>query len=85
MESKEITKNIESNKNESTKSKEELTINLNKRNKLRKLKKEIGESEITNEEYESRIREHYNNMVNIKYNDLYKWAKDEDNEDETTN
>ena len=30
-------------------SKDELTINLNKRNKLRKLKKDIGESKISGE------------------------------------
>jgi U3 small nucleolar RNA-associated protein 18 len=90
MESKEISQNTEQKKtdkdnNNLSKSKEELTINLNKRNKLRKLKKQVGESKITNEEYESRIREHYNNMTNIKMNDLYKWAEDEDNEDDTTN
>ena len=45
----------------------------------------INESKITNEEYESRIREHYNNVTNIKNNDLYKWAEGEDNEDDTTN
>ena len=65
--------------------KEKLTINLNKTNKLRKLKKEIGESKITSEEYELRIRDHYNNMNNIKNNDLYKWAEDEENEDANTN
>ena len=89
MEGKEITKSTESKKTDndknSNKSKEEIMINLNKRNKLRKLIKEIGESKITNEEYESRIKEHYNNMINIKMNDLYKWAEDEDNEDTTTN
>ena len=66
-------------------SKDELTINLNKRNKLRKLKKDIGESKISGEEYELRIREQYNNMINIKNTDLYKWAEDEENEDATTN
>ena len=65
--------------------KEKLLINLNKTNKLRKLKKEIGESKITSEEYELRIRDHYNNMNNIKNNDLYKWAEDEENEDANTN
>ena len=73
----------ESPKKEETK--EKLTINLNKTNKLRKLKKEIGESKITSEEYELRIRDHYNNMNNIKNNDLYKWAEDEENEDANTN
>ena len=73
----------ESPKKEETK--EKLTINLNKTNKLRKLKKEIGESNITSEEYELRIRDHYNNMNNIKNNDLYKWAEDEENEDANTN
>ena len=73
----------ESQKKEETK--EKLTINLNKTNKLRKLKKEIGESKITSEEYELRIRDHYNNMNNIKNNDLYKWAEDEENEDANTN
>ncbi len=89
MEGKEITKSTDLKKTDndknSNKSKEEIMINLNKRNKLRKLKKEIGESKITNEEYESRIKEHYNNMTNIKMNDLYKWAEDEDNGDGTTN
>ena len=66
-------------------SKEKLTINLNKTNKLRKLKKEIGESKISSEEYELRIRDQYNNMNNIKNNDLYKWAEDEENEEVTTN
>ena len=65
--------------------KEKVTINLNKTNKLRKLKKNIGESKISSEEYELRIREHYNNMNNIKNNDLYKWAEDDENEDNTTN
>ena len=65
--------------------KEKLMINLNKTNKLRKLKKDIGESKISTEEYELRIREHYNNMNNIKNNDLYKWAQDDENEDDTTN
>ena len=65
--------------------KEKLMINLNKTNKLRKLKKDIGESKISTEEYELRIREHYNNMNNIKNNDLYKWAEDDENEDNTTN
>ena len=73
----------ESPKKEETK--EKLTINLNKTNKLRKLKKEIGESKIISEEYELRIRDHYNNMNNIKNNDLYKWAEDEENEDANTN
>ena len=65
--------------------KEKLTINLNKTNKLRKLKKEIGESKISSEEYELRIRDQYNNMNNIKNNYLYKWAEDEENEEVTTN
>ena len=66
--------------------KEKITINLNKTNKLRKLKKNIGESKISSEEYELRIREHYNNMNNIKNNDLYKWAEDdEENNNTTTN
>ena len=65
--------------------KEKLMINLNKTNKLRKLKKDAGESKISTEEYELRIREHYNNMNNIKNNDLYKWAEDDENEDNTTN
>ena len=65
--------------------KEKLLINLNKTNKLRKLKKDIGESKISTEKYELRIREHYNNMNNIKNNDLYKWAEDDENEDNTTN
>ena len=60
-------------------------ININKRNKLKKIKKEVGESKITNEEYEFRIRAHYNNMTNIQNNALYKWAEDEDDEDDTTN
>ena len=64
---------------------EKLTINLNKTNKLRKLKKDIGESKISSEEYESRIREHYNNMNNIKNNDLYKWAEDEEDNNSTNN
>jgi WD40 repeat protein len=87
MEGKETQINKETSKpnNNSKEIKEELTINLNKKNKLRKLKKEIGESNITNDEYESRIREHYNNMANINNNDLYKWAEDEENEDDTTN
>ena len=65
--------------------KEKLTINLNKTNKLRKLKKDIGESKISSEEYELRIREHYNNMNNIKNNDLYKWAEDDEENNNTTN
>ena len=72
-------------KKEKEASKDELTINLNKRNKLRKLKKDIGESKISGEEYELRIREQYNNMININNTDLYKWAEDEENEDTTTN
>ena len=65
--------------------KEKITINLNKTNKLRKLKKSIGESKISSEEYELRIREHYNNMNNIKNNDLYKWAEDEEDNNSTNN
>ena len=65
--------------------KEKITINLNKTNKLRKLKKSIGESKISSEEYELRIREHYNNMNNIKNNDLYKWAEDDEENNNTTN
>ena len=65
--------------------KEKITINLNKTNKLRKLKKDIGESKISSEEYELRIREHYNNMNNIKNNDLYKWAEDEEDNNSTNN
>ena len=84
MEKKESPKKPELNKPENE-AKDELTINLNKRNKLRKLKKEIGESKISKEEYESRIREHYNNMIDIKNNDLYKWAEEEENADDTTN
>ena len=84
MEGEEEGHSKESMKKDSKESKN-LSINLNKRNKLRKLKKEIGESAITNEEYESRIREHYNTMTNIKNNDLYKWAESEDNEEDTTN
>ena len=86
MEGKESEKTLEINNTDLPKEKEEeQTINLNKRNKLRKLKKDISESKITNEEYESRIREHYINMSNIKNNDLYKWAEDEENEEDTTN
>ena len=91
MEETEAIKQSESHKNKSekkknlSKEKEEVKINLNKRNKLRKLKKEIGESKISKEEYESRIREHYNNMKDIKNNDLYKWAEEEENDDNTTN
>ena len=77
------TKNEKLDKSEEIK--EKLMINLNKTNKLRKLKKDIGESKISTEEYELRIREHYNNMNNIKNNDLYKWAEDDENEDNTTN
>ena len=44
-------------KKEKEASKDELTINLNKRNKLRKIKKDIGESKISGEEYELRVRE----------------------------
>ena len=72
-------------KKEKEVSKDELTINLNKRNKLRKLKKDISESKVSGEEYELRIREQYNNMININNTDLYKWAEDEENEDVTTN
>ena len=82
-EAQEIPKNEKTEKKEDIKDK--LTVNLNKTNKLRKLKKEIGESKITSEEYELRIRDHYNNMNNIKNNDLYKWAEDEENEDANTN
>ncbi len=85
MEGKEADQNKEFVKNDNTLFKKQLVINLNKRNKLRKLKKEVNESKITNEEYESRIREHYNNVTIIKNNDLYKWAEGEDNEDDTTN
>ena len=82
-ETQEIPKNEKTEKKEDIKDK--LTINLNKTNKLRKLKKDIGESKISSEEYEKRIREQYNNMNKIKNNDLYKWAEDEENEDTTTN
>ena len=79
----EIPKNEKNEKKEDIEDK--LAINLNKTNKLRKLKKDIGESKISSEEYEKRIREQYNNMNKIKNNDLYKWAEDEENEDTTTN
>ena len=82
-EAQKIPKNEKTEKKEDIKDK--LTINLNKTNKLRKLKKDIGESKISSEEYEKRIREQYNNMNKIKNNDLYKWAEDEENEDITTN
>ena len=82
-EAQEIPKNEKTEKKEDIKDK--LTVNLNKTNKLRKLKKDIGESKISSEEYEKRIREQYNNMNKIKNNDLYKWAEDEENEDTTTN
>ena len=82
-ETQEIPKNEKTEKKEDIKDK--LTVNLNKTNKLRKLKKDIGESKISSEEYEKRIREQYNNMNKIKNNDLYKWAEDEENEDTTTN
>ena len=82
-ENQETLKNEKKEKKEDIK--EKLMINLNKTNKLRKLKKDIGESKISSEEYEIRIREQYNNMNKIKNNDLYKWAEDEENEDLTTN
>ena len=44
------------------KNKKELIIDLNKRNRLKKLKKDINENQITKEEYELRIREQYNTM-----------------------
>ena len=78
----EIQKSSKKEKNDkSVEIKAKFTINLNKTNKLRKLKKDIGESKISGEEYELRMREHYNNMNNIKNNDLYKWAEEEENED----
>ena len=82
-EAQEIPKNEKTEKKEDIKDK--LTINLNKTNKLRKLKKDIGESKISSEEYELRIREHYNNMNNIKNNDLYKWAEDDEENNNTIN
>ena len=66
-EAQEIPKNEKTEKKEDIKDK--LTVNLNKTNKLRKLKKDIGESKISSEEYEKRIREQYNNMNKIKNND----------------
>lgn len=86
MEGKQTEEKSEMFKDDNNPQKEELKINLNRRNKLRKIKKEIGESEITNDEYESRVKEHYNNMSNINNNDLYKWAEDDEgNEEDTTN
>ena len=67
------------------KNKKELIIDLNKRNRLKKLKKDINENQITKEEYELRIREQYNTMKNIKNNDLYKWAEDEEDDKSTGN
>ena len=59
-ENQETLKNEKKEKKEDTK--EKLMINLNKTNKLRKLKKDIGESKISSEEYEIRIREQYNKL-----------------------
>ena len=67
------------------KNKKELIIDLNKRNRLKKYKKDINENKITKEEYELRIREQYNSMKNIKNNDLYKWAEDEEDDKSTGN
>ncbi len=60
-----------------------LEINLNSKNKLKKLKKDIKESTIKGSEYEERIREQYNSMHNEKEKHLFKWAEEfEDDETE---
>ena len=59
-----------------------LEINLNSKNKLKKLKKNIKESKIKGSEYEERIREQYNSMHNEKEKNLFKWAEGIEDDEE---
>ena len=81
----EINTSIKKNKNEikwEDNDEDNLEINLNSINKLKKLKKNIKESTIKGSEYEERIREQYNSMHNEKEKNLFKWAEGID-DDET--
>ena len=81
----EINTSIKKNKNEikwEDNNEDNLEINLNSINKLKKLKKNIKESTIKGSEYEERIREQYNSMHNEKEKNLFKWAEGID-DDET--
>ena len=64
---------------------ENLEINLNSRNKLKKLKKDKTESIIKGNEYQERIREQYNLMHNEKEKNLFKWAEGIENDNSNSN
>lgn len=64
---------------------ENIKINLNKKNNLKKLKKNNEDNVITGSEFQERLREQFN-KVNDKV-DIFKWAfeKDEDLKQNSTN
>ena len=62
-----------------------MEINLNSRNKLKKLKKDKTESIIKGNEYQERIREQYNLMHNEKEKNLFKWAEGIEDDNSNSN
>ncbi|MCQ2820553.1 MAG: hypothetical protein MJ252_25085 [archaeon] len=59
-----------------------IKINLNSKNRLKKLKKDLSETEISAEEYQKRLREQYQLMNDTK-NNIYKWAEEEPEDNKT--
>ena len=57
-----------------------IDINLNSKNKLKKLKKSNEENKISFKDYQTRIGEQYNKMINSTTNskNIYKWAENID-------
>jgi U3 small nucleolar RNA-associated protein 18 len=57
-----------------------IDINLNSKNKLKKLKKSNEENKISFKDYQTRIGEQYNKMINLttNSNNIYKWAENID-------
>lgn len=53
---------------------EKVKVNLNKKNHLKKLKKDNKETEITAGEYQERIRDYYKKIVSSS--EIYKWAEE---------
>lgn len=58
----------------------EIKINLNSKNHLKKLKKDLQETEISAGEYQKRIREQYKTMN--EYSELFKWAEQGEEKEE---
>ena len=62
---------------------EQIKISLNKRNNLKKLKKEKTEDAITGADFQDRLREQFTKMN--AGGDIYKWAFDSTEEESSTN